>query len=125
MWMDLSVSEWVNTVFVYALLPAHLASYVLPAQFIVNVFRRYIAKEAFAFDGKEGHRKNFWGTYLVLSGLILLPMYWYDGFMFVQGVSELVCGLAIFVLGPSWWGSGERSKGSKPQSKLGETTRPR
>ncbi len=106
MWTDFTsttIGELGGTFVAFALVPAHLASYILPLYFIWIVSRRYVAKDTFAFNGKEGLRKNFWGTYLLLSGLILIALYRDDRFMFWQGAWEAICGLAIFLMGPFWW----------------------
>jgi hypothetical protein len=105
MWADLTntIEEWSESVLELALFPAHIASYILPLYFIRNVFRRYIAKDTFVVDATERGRKNSWGTYLLLSGSVVVVRFRDDLFMFLQGVWEIVCGLAIFLLGPSWW----------------------
>jgi hypothetical protein len=113
MWTDFTgttIGEWGATVFAFALVPAHLASYILPLHFIWSLLRRYVARDTFTFNGKEALRKNFWGTYLLLSGLILVALYRDDRFMLLQGTWEIACGMGIFLLGPSWWASRSAKK---------------
>ena len=111
MWADLTntIEEWSDSVLELALFPAHIASYLLPLYFIRKVFRRYIAKDTFVFDATERARKNSWGAYLLLSGSIVVALFRDDRFMLLQGVWEIVCGLGIFLLGPSWWARRRRS----------------
>jgi hypothetical protein len=104
-----TIGEWGDILLWLALFAAHIASYILPLSFIWNFIRRYLAKDTFVFDGKERGRKNFWGTYLVLSGFIVVALFYNDHFMFLQGAWEIVCGLGIFLLGPFWWARRRRS----------------
>src|SRR5262249_15726497 len=52
------------------------------------------------FDGKEHKWKNFWGGYLLLSGIILVMLYPHEWFF---GSWVAICAIAIFLLGSSWW----------------------
>jgi hypothetical protein len=106
MWADFTgttIGEWGGIVFAFALVPAQLASYILPLYFCWLVLRRYVAKDVFVLYGKEHRHKNFWGAYLLLSGLVIIALYSHDLFMLLQGGWEATCGAAIFLLGPSWW----------------------
>src|SRR6266508_3956265 len=80
-----TIGEWGNIILAFALLPAQFASYILPPYFIWLLIRRHVAKDAFTPDGIEDRKKNFWGAYLVLSGLILIAMVPHDRFMLLQG----------------------------------------
>jgi hypothetical protein len=105
MWADFTgttIGDWRGIIFAFALVPAQFASYILPFYFCWLVNRRYVAKDAFVLGGRERRRKNFWGAYLLLSGLIIVALYQYDRFMLLQGGWEAACGAAIFLLGPSW-----------------------
>ena len=98
-----TLGEWVETVLAVALLPAHIASYVLPLYFCWRFIRRFVANDACVLEGREQRRKNFWGAYLLLSGLIVVALFTDDRFMQFQGAWEIAYGAAIFLLGPSWW----------------------
>ena len=104
-----TLGEWVETVLAVALLPAHIASYVLPLYFCWRFIRRFVANDACVLEGREQRRKNFWGAYLLLSGLIVVALFPDDRFMRFQGAWEIACGVAIFLLGPSWWGRARKS----------------
>jgi hypothetical protein len=106
---DTTLGEWVEIILAVALLPAHIASYVLPLYFCWRFIRRFVANDAFALEVKEHRRKNFWGAYLLLSGLIVVALFPDDRFMRFQGAWEIACGVAIFLLGPSWWGRARKS----------------
>jgi hypothetical protein len=118
-WTDLSsltIGEWLaklgslgqllfELALVLAALLAAFASYILPLYFIYLLIRRYALKTPAVFDGEEHKRKNFWGGYLLLSGIILVTLYAYDRslFLLLQGSWQAICGIAIFLLGSSWW----------------------
>jgi hypothetical protein len=117
-WTDLSsltIGEWLaklgslgQLLFWLALALAAFASYILPLYFIYRLIRRrYALKTPAVFDGEADKRKNFWGIYLLLSGVILVmlcTLYPHDWFLLLlQGSWQAICGIAIFLLGPSWW----------------------
>jgi hypothetical protein len=107
MWADFTgttIGDWGGIIFAFAMVPAQIASYILPLSFCWLVLRRYVAKDAFVFGGRERRWKNFWGAYLLLTGLIIVTLFPHDRFMLLQGGWEAACGAAIFLLGPSWWG---------------------
>ena len=118
MWADFTgttIGDWGAIIFAFALVPAQLASYILPFIFCGVVMKRYGgAKHALIFDSGLSRRKNFWGAYLLLSGLILVSLYWNDRFMLIQGSWEIVCGVAIFLLGPSWWAKAQKKSVASP-----------
>jgi hypothetical protein len=97
------LGEWVETILAVALLPAHIASYVLPLYFCWRFIRRFVANDALVSEGREQRRKNFWGAYLLLSGLTLFGLFQDDPFLRYQGAWKIACGMAIFLLGSSWW----------------------
>jgi len=72
---DSTLGEWVETVLGIVLLPAHIASYLLPLYFCWRFIRRFVSNQAYALEGREHRRKNFWGGYLLLSGLILVALF--------------------------------------------------
>jgi hypothetical protein len=106
---DTTIGEWGEIILAFALLPAHLMSYLLPLYFFWHGAMRYVAKHPVVFDGRERHRKNFWGAYLLFSGFVLVALFGKDSFMFLQGIWEIACGVTIFLLGPSWWARGQKS----------------
>src|SRR5262245_8592267 len=67
-------------------------------------FAVYFPVLAAIFDGKEHKRKNFCGGYLLLSGIIFamlgIPHEWS---VLLLGGWTATCGIAIFLLGSSWW----------------------
>src|SRR5262249_10110954 len=86
--------------FTLALVLTLFASFILPPIFLYLLIKRYALKTPAIFDGKEHKRKNFCGGYLLLSGIILVmvsPQEWF------WGSWVAICGIAIFLLGPSWW----------------------
>jgi hypothetical protein len=111
---DTTLGEWLETTFTVALLPAHVASYVLPLYLCWRFIRRSVANDAFVLEGGEQGRKNFWGAYVLVSGLILIALFQDDRFMRYQGVWEIACGAAIFLLGPSWWARRARKTVAPP-----------
>src|SRR5207302_9259233 len=93
---NVTIGEWGETVFAFALLPAQFASYFFPPYFIYLLIKRLCFKSAVSFDGSERRRKNSWGAYLLVSGLILAALYSHDRFMLIQASLEIVCGAMIF-----------------------------
>jgi hypothetical protein len=61
---DSTLGEWVETVLGIVLLPAHIASYLLPLYFCWRFIRRFVFNKAYVVEGREHRRKNFWGAYL-------------------------------------------------------------
>jgi len=111
---DSTLGEWVETVLGIVLLPAHIASYLLPLYFCWRFIRRFVSNQAYALEGREHRRKNFWGGYLLLSGLILVALFQDNRFMRYQGLWEIACGVAVFLLGPSWWARRTRKTVAPP-----------
>jgi hypothetical protein len=101
-------SGWVETILAFALLPAQLASYLLPLSFIARLFNRARWRGEISGGDKENNQKNLWGLYLIICGAILVYIDHTDRFMLLQGAWEIICGIAILVLGKSWWASAEK-----------------
>jgi hypothetical protein len=103
MWSWL-VSDW-NTILVmlFLLLPLY-ATVAFPIFFIYLFIHRYGYKRPMVFDGKENRRKNFWGIYLILAGVVYAAIS--DGERALQLVSGVmtITGVMILWLGPAWWG---------------------
>jgi len=110
MWTNLlsrTIGEWLADIFslavsfaVAAAFLALFASFILPPIFLYLLIKRYALKTPPIFDGNEHKPKNFCGGYLLLSGIILVMVYphewWFGGWV-------AICGIAIFLLGSSWW----------------------
>jgi glucan phosphoethanolaminetransferase (alkaline phosphatase superfamily) len=111
MWADFTsttIGEWVEILGASAVLPAMIASYILPVVFVWRLLRRYIAKHVPPLDGKARRRKNFWGQYLLLAGVVFLLLADRDPLVLAQGLWLVFCGTAILFLGASWWAMGRR-----------------
>jgi hypothetical protein len=111
---DSTLGEWVETVLGIVLLPAHIASYLLPLLFCWRFIRRFVSNEAYVLEGGEHRQRSFWSVYLLLSGVILIALFQEDRFVRYQGLWEIACGLAIFLLGPSWWARRTRETVAPP-----------
>jgi hypothetical protein len=98
-----TIGEWIEILLAFAVLPAQLASYILPLYFFNRLFKRFWSKMVPSPTGKENRQRSWWGTYLIVCGLALVALFRYDHFMLFQGSLELVCGIAIFALDGSWW----------------------
>jgi hypothetical protein len=117
-WIDLSsltIGEWLAYILVAALAPAVVASYILPLIFIYKLIRRYALKTPPVLHGREHTPKNFWGGYLLLSGIVLIvlvALYPHEQFLFWQGSWQAICGSRS-----SYWGrlGGLRSNNYRTQ----------
>ena len=93
----------IYSIVAFALVPGQIVSFFFPACFAGLLIRRFRFKTIFVFDGKEHKRKIVWGTYLLLCGIVRLVIGYKDSALTMQGSWEVACGIAIFVLGATWW----------------------
>jgi hypothetical protein len=98
-----TIGEWGDTIFAFALLPAQLASYILPFVFLSCLIKRTGPKSSPVLDGREEKRKWGWGGYLFVAGIITVLIGTSDRFMIITGIWEIVCAAVIFFLSPTWW----------------------
>jgi hypothetical protein len=114
MWWETTIGDWIQIIFAIALAPAQLASYIFPFLFLVALVRKLSGKHLALVDDKSRRAKNFWGAYMLVSAACVLFIGNGDTFMPFTGIWEAICGLTIFVLGPSWWArsSAEPAKAS-------------
>jgi hypothetical protein len=102
--------EWIGIIVAFAILPAQFASYILPFYFVYRSVERVSSRQGMRAVGeRERQRKNRWGAYLLICGGITIGLSPHDRFMFIQGAWEIFCGAMIFLLGPSWWVSKQKS----------------
>jgi hypothetical protein len=99
--------EWGQIVFAFALLPAQLASYVLPFYFLYRIGERW-TRAPVIVGNRERRLRMGWGIYLSICGAVSAGLFSTDRFMLIQGAWELVCGIAVLLLGPSWWVSRQK-----------------
>ena len=109
MWLDFSGTtngQWMGIALALFTIPAQFASYLLPFYFIGRVFNKARQEGEIVVTSKQITTKNLWGWYLILCGLSFVAIGAHqDQFMFYQGAWEIVCGVAIFVCGKSFWAS--------------------
>jgi di/tricarboxylate transporter len=106
MWSDFTSTtngEWAGIILGFAIFPALIASYILPFTFLGRLFRIAVLKERASTGERERKLRTGWGIYLGLSGLIMIGVDPHDRFMVIQGSWQIICGAAIFLLGPLWW----------------------
>jgi hypothetical protein len=104
-----TIGDWIEIIYAFAVLPAQLvaqlASYIFPFLFLRALMRKFSDKHVAIIDHKSRRAKNFWGAYMLVSAAFAL--YIGNGYPFVlfTGIWEAICGVTIFILGPSWWAS--------------------
>jgi hypothetical protein len=110
MWLDFTSttnSDWLGIGLALLMIPAQLASYILPFYFIGRVFNKARRDGNVVVTAKQITTKTRWAWYLIVCGSILAVAFHNDRFMLYQGAWEVLCGIAIFLFGNSFWASSE------------------
>ena len=110
MWADFSGTtngEWLGITLALVTIPAQFASYILPLYFVARVFNRARRHGDVTATAKQKASKTRWGWYLIVCGSIMAFGFHQDKFMLYQGTWEILCGVAIFLFGDSFWASPE------------------
>jgi hypothetical protein len=109
--LNTPLSEWFNAIGIAVLLPALLASYILPFLFLGQVAMRISGQYTLTFNGNERILQRFWGIYLVLGGLFIFLIDPLDTFVILQGAWQAVIGVLILLFDKKWWGKYLYSEG--------------
>jgi hypothetical protein len=94
-----------TVVLVVVVLPAQLASYLLPLLFFKVCFQRLSPYFKLELSGNENKSRAFWGLYLIVVGASKVLIYPRVQFMLIQGGWEVFVGAVCLILGPKWWGT--------------------
>jgi hypothetical protein len=107
MWSDFTGTTnggWAEIVFAFALIPAQIASYILPFYFVNRMITRVRGQSAIVSGERERRRKIGWGSYLIVCGAALMFQSGnHDRLLLFQGAWEAICGITTFILASSWW----------------------
>lgn len=68
-----TIGEWLGIIMAFAVLPAQLASYILPPVFLFRFIGRYRTPTRIA-SATDKRKQVAWGLYLIASGLLKLAM---------------------------------------------------
>jgi hypothetical protein len=108
MWSDFSTTTnggWLQVILGFGLLmPAQLASYMLPFVFFSRLFKRRSSRYEFLLRGTESKKKTASVAYMLVAAAFALAVSRGDTFMLFTAGLMALCGFVMLCLSTSWWG---------------------